>query len=43
MRRRFGRKDEYESEDDMRSKTISSGRKKDIISREEKGEQKDRK
>ncbi len=33
------REDEYER-DDMRLKTISSGKKKDIISREEKGESK---
>jgi len=39
----FKREDEYERrDDDMRSNTISYGRKKDITSREEKEERKNR-
>jgi hypothetical protein len=36
------REDEYKRDDDMRLKTISSRRKKDIISREEKEERENR-
>jgi hypothetical protein len=36
IRRGFGKRNEHERRDDMRSKTISSGRKEGITSREEK-------
>ncbi len=42
MRRGFGKRNEYERRDDMRSKTISSGRKEGITSREEKRETKEK-
>ncbi len=35
MRRGFGKRNEYERRDDMRSRTISSERKEGITSREE--------
>jgi hypothetical protein len=42
MHRGFGKRNEYERRDDMRSKTISSGRKEGITSMEEKGETKEK-
>ncbi len=42
MRRGFGKRNEYERRDDMRSKTISSGRREGITSREEKRETKEK-
>jgi hypothetical protein len=42
MRRGFGKRNEYERRDDMRSKTISFGRKEGITSREEKEETKEK-
>jgi hypothetical protein len=42
MRGGFGKRNEYERRDDMRSKTISSGRKEGLTSREEKGETKEK-